>query len=343
MTYKEALDKARERSTLCRVCPECNGVACKGMVPGPGGKGDGRSFTECLTYLKHIDIMMNPIFDNAAGQDASLELFGRKLTMPVMAAPCGGAKLNFGCADFTDRDMTEAMVFGALAAGTIAFTPDAPLDEMFLYGIEMTQKAGGLAVPTIKPWKNERILHHMGLAEDAGAVAVCCDVDSAGLVNLKLLGKPVDPKSAKDLELLINATKLPFIVKGVVTPEAVKLCAELGAYGVVISTHGGRIIPDAPATASMIAACRAAVGDRMKIFVDGGIRTGGDVYKCIALGADAVLIGRPVCHAAIGGRAEGVELYFNKIKEELYDNMLITGCNTLGDITPNKIRNRNCY
>lgn len=342
MTYKEVLENARSRSTMCKVCPECNGLACKGMVPGPGGKGDGKSFTNCLTYLKNIDIMMNPIFDNTAGQDASIELFGKTFSMPAMAAPCGGAKLNFG-STLTDYEMTEAMVLGSLAAGTISFTPDAPLDEMFLHGIEMTKRTGGMAVPTIKPWKNERILHHIGLAEDAGAVAVCCDVDSAGLINLKLLGKPVDPKSAKDLELLINATKLPFIIKGVVTPEAVKLAADLGAYGVVISTHGGRIIPDAPATASMIAECRAAVGDRIKIFVDGGIRTGGDVYKCIALGADAVLIGRPVCHAAIGGYAEGVELYWEKIKGELYDNMLITGCNTLADITPNKIRNRNGY
>ena len=342
MTYKEVLDNARSRSTLCKVCPECNGLACKGMVPGPGGKGDGKSFTNCLSYLKNIDIMMNPIFDNSAGQDSSIELFGRTLSMPVMAAPCGGAKMNFG-STLTEFEMTEAMVLGALAAGTLSFTPDAPQDEMYLNGIEMTKRTGGLAVPTIKPWANERILHHIGLAEDAGAVAVCCDVDSAGLVNLKLLGKPVDPKSAKDLELLIRSTNLPFIIKGVVTPEAVKLAADLGAYGVVISTHGGRIIPDAPATASVIAECRAAVGDRIKIFVDGGIRTGGDVYKCIALGADAVLIGRPVCHAAIGGYAEGVELYFNKILGELHDNMLITGCNTLTDITPNKIRNRNSY
>ena len=342
MTYQEVLNNARARSTLCKVCPECNGLACKGMVPGPGAKGDGKSFTNCLTYLKNIDIMMNPIFDNSLGQDSSIELFGQKLSMPVMGAPCGGAKMNFG-STLTEFEMTEAMVDGALAAGTISFTPDAPQDEMFLNGIEMTKRTGGMAVPTIKPWKNEVILHHIKLAEDAGAVAVCCDVDSAGLINLKLLGKPVDPKSPKDLELLINSTKLPFIIKGVVTPDAVKLAADLGAYGVVISTHGGRIIPDAPATASVIEECRAAVGKDFKIFVDGGIRTGGDVYKCLALGADAVLIGRPVCHAAIGGYAEGVELYFNKIKGELFDNMLITGCNTLADITPNKIRNRNNY
>ena len=342
MTYKEVLDSARQRMTLCKVCPECNGLACKGMVPGPGAKGDGKSFTNCLTYLKNIDIMMDPIYDNALGQSGEVELFGRKLSMPIMGAPCGGAGMNFG-SDTSEFAMTEAMVQGALNAGTLSFTPDAPQDEMFLNGIEMAKRTGGLCVPTIKPWKNDRILHHIGLAEDAGAVAVCCDVDSAGLINLKLLGKPVDPKSAKDLELLIKSTKLPFIIKGVVTPKAVKLAADLGAYGVVISTHGGRIIPDAPATASVIAECREAVGDRIKIFVDGGIRTGGDVFKCIALGADAVLIGRPVCHAAIGGGIEGVELYFNKVKGELFDNMLITGCNTVDQITGDLIRNRNSY
>lgn len=342
MTYQEVLNSARSRCTKCKVCPECNGYACKGKVPGPGGKGDGKSFINCVQYLKNIDIMMDPIYDNTLGQDTRIELFGKTLSMPIMGAPCGGSGMNFG-SDMSEYDFTKGQVLGAQASGTIAFTPDAPQDEMFLNGIELTKQVGGMAIPTIKPWKNERIIHHIRLAEDAGAVAVCCDVDSAGLINLKLLGKPVDPKSPKDLEEIISSTSLPFIIKGIITPKAVKLAADLGAYGVVISTHGGRIIADAPATASMIAECREAVGDRLKIFVDGGIRNGGDVYKCLALGADAVLIGRPVCHAAIGGGAEGVELYLNQIQSELVDHMLITGCNTLSQITPDKIRNRNAY
>lgn len=342
MTYEEVLSNARQKSTKCKVCPVCNGLACKGQVPGPGAKGDGKSFTNCLDYLRNIDIMMDPIFDNTAGQDGSIELFGHTLSMPVLGAPCGGAGMNFGC-DMTEYEFTQAQVNGALRAGTIAFTPDAPQDEMYLGGVELTKQAGGLAIPTIKPWKNERIIHHIRLAEDAGAVAVCCDVDSAGLINLKLMGKPVDPKSAKDLEEIISSTQLPFIVKGLVTARAAKLAAEMGAYGIVISTHGGRIIPDAPATASVIGEIRAAVGSQVKIFVDGGIRSGGDVYKCLALGADAVLIGRPVCHAAIGGGAEGVAMYFEKIKSELFDNMLITGCHTVQQITGDKIRNRNQY
>ena len=291
MTYEEVLAAARENSTKCKVCPVCDGRACKGQVPGPGAKGDGKSFTNCLEYLKNIDIMMDPIFDNEAGQDSGIELFGKSLSMPVLGAPCGGAGMNFGCADVTEYQFTEAQVLGALQAGTVAFTPDAPQDEMYLNGIEMTKQVGGMAIPTIKPWANDKIIHQIRLAEEAGAVAVCCDVDSAGLINLKLLGKPVDPKSAKDLESLISSTKLPFIVKGLVTVRAAKIAAELGAYGIVISNHGGRIIPDAPATASVIEEIRDAVGRQMKIFVDGGIRSGGDVYKCLALGADAALIG----------------------------------------------------
>ena len=342
MTYQEVLENARTRSSKCKVCPVCNGLACKGQVPGPGAKGDGKSFTNCLEYLRNIDIMMDPIFDNTQGQDGSVELFGKTLSMPVMGAPCGGAGMNFG-AEMTEYEFTKAQVLGALQAGTIAFTPDAPQDEMFLNGIELTRQVGGMAIPTIKPWKNERIIHHIRLAEEAGAVAVCCDVDSAGLINLKLLGKPVDPKSPKDLEEIISSTQLPFIVKGLLTVRAAKLAAEMGAYGIVISSHGGRIIPDAPATASMITEIREAVGNQVKIFVDGGIRSGGDVYKCLALGADAVLIGRPVCHAAIGGGEEGVAMYLEKIRGELFDNMLITGCNKVGHITREKIRNRNGY
>lgn len=343
MTYEEVLAAARESATKCKVCPVCNGIACKGQVPGPGAKGDGKSFTGCVEYLRNIDIMMDPIFDNTLGQSSSIELFGKTLSMPVLGAPCGGADMNFGCKDLSEYDFMEAQAVGALQAGTLAFTPDAPQDETYLGGVEITKKNGGLAIPTIKPWDNEKMLHHLRLAEDAGAAAVCCDVDSAGLINLKLLGKPVNPKSPKELEELISATSLPFIIKGLVTPRAAKLAAEIGAYGIVISTHGGRIISDAPATASVIEEIRAAVGNQLKIFVDGGIRSGGDVFKCLALGADAVLIGRPVCHAAIGGGAEGVAMYFEKIKGELYDNMLITGCNTLSQITRDKIRNRNAY
>ena len=94
---------------------------------------------------------------------------------------------------------------------------------------------------------------------------------------------------------------------------------------------------DTPAPASMIEEIRAAVGKNLKIFVDGGIRSGNDIFKCLALGADAVLIGRPFAIAAHGGREEGVELLAKKLGAELKETMLMTDCKSLRDINRSKI------
>jgi len=94
---------------------------------------------------------------------------------------------------------------------------------------------------------------------------------------------------------------------------------------------------------TMLPEIRAAVGDRLKIFVDGGVRSGADVFKCLALGADAVLIGRPYVIAAHGGGTEGVELYTRRIMAELREAMMMTDCRTLSDITEKKIRMNASY
>jgi len=343
MTYQEVMDSARQKCTKCKVCNECNGMACRGMVPGPGSKGNGKSFTSALDYLRNIDIMMDPIYDNSKGQDLSSSFFGIDLSMPVMGAPCGGAAFNFGVAPevMDDHGFVYAQISGAKNAGTMGWIPDGPANMTIEGYLDVAKTMDGIAIPTIKPWKNERIIELIKIAESYGVPAIACDVDSAGLVNLKLMGTPVDPKSEAELAELVASTKLPFIIKGIVTVKAAEIAARVGAKAVVISNHGGRIIQDAPAPVSMIEEIKAAVGSDIKIIVDGGIRSGSDVFKCLALGADYVLIGRPVCHAAIGGNDEGVAMYFEKIKGELSDNMLMTGCNIIADITKDKIRNRN--
>ena len=130
---------------------------------------------------------------------------------------------------------------------------------------------------------------------------------------------------------------MPFIVKGIMTGDSAKRCADAGVYGIVVSSHGGRVMEDMPAPASMLEEIRATVGGDVRIFVDGGIRSGADVFKCLALGADAVLIGRPYAIVAHGGGSEGVRLYTEKIKDELKTVMMMTGCETLKDITRDKI------
>ena len=337
MTYDEVLKNAKKMGLSCRVCPDCNGLACRGELPGVGGKGSGKSFTNCVNYLKSIDINLDVVYESH-DQDTSCSMFGRTWSMPVFGAPVGGAVFNYKCQTMDDGGLISAQLNGAHQAGTVAFSPDAPMDGIFKASIRALKEAGGVGVPTIKPWKNEVVIEKLRLAEEAGAIAAAMDVDSAGLINLKIMGTPVDPKSPEDIREIVAATKLPFFVKGVMTVRAAELSRDAGTCGIVVSSHGGRVLEDAPPTCSVLPEIRAALGPDFKILVDGGIRSGADVFKALALGADAVLIGRPYTLAGLAGGAEGVRLYFEKIRSELIDVMVMTGCATLADITPDKVR-----
>jgi isopentenyl diphosphate isomerase/L-lactate dehydrogenase-like FMN-dependent dehydrogenase len=336
-TYREIRDRAREiLSGICRVCPVCDGKACRGEIPGIGGKGSGRSFTVCREYLDSIKINMDVIHPHFEA-DTGIELFGRRFRFPFFVAPIGGMKLNFG-GKITEEEYVRAVVQGSCEAGTFAWTGDGPDESIFRTTLPVIREAGGAGIPTIKPWTQEKCIERIREIEAAGAMAFAMDVDSAALINLKLMGKPVFTKSMEELRELTAATDLPFIVKGIMTPEAALRCAEAGCYGIVVSSHGGRVMEDAPATAGQLPAIRTAVGDSLKIFVDGGIRSGADVFKCLALGADAVLVGRPYSTAVFGGRAEGVRALTEKLGAELAETMLMTGCKTLEEIGPGAIQ-----
>ena len=100
----------------------------------------------------------------------------------------------------------------------------------------------------------------------------------------------------------------------------------------MVSNHSGRVLDQCPATAEVLPAIVDAVGGKMPVLVDGGIRTGMDVFKALALGADAVLIGRPFVNMVYGGGAEGVQVYVDKLKAELADTMAMCGAHSLSDI-----------
>lgn len=332
MTYQDVLTKAREvLAPKCRVCPECNGVACRGQIPGVGAIGDGSAFTVCRDYLKSIKIMMDFVHEDYE-VDSSIELFGHRFDVPFFVAPIGGMPFNY-TGYMTEAEYAEATVLGAAASGTLAFTGDGPLDDYFPSTLPAITKANGLAVSTIKPWANDKAMARIAELNRIGCVACAMDIDSAALVNLKLKGKPAYAKSEEELRAFVQAADMPFIVKGLMTPASAQRCARAGAYGIVVSTHGGRIMQDFPAPCAMLPAIRRAVGDSIKILVDGGIRSGADVFKCLALGADAVLIGRPYAIAAHGGGQEGVRLYTEKIAAELRETMRAANCRTLADIS----------
>ena len=115
---------------------------------------------------------------------------------------------------------------------------------------------------------------------------------------------------------------------------------EAGASAIVVSNHGGRVLDSCPATAEVLPAIKAAVGDRMTILVDGGIRSGMDVFKALALGADGVLIGRPFVNMIYGAGKEGIKIYVEKLKAELEDTMSMCGAHSIEEINSSMIYNK---
>ena len=109
------------------------------------------------------------------------------------------------------------------------------------------------------------------------------DIDAAGLPFLKNMNPPAGAKSVEELKEIIKLSNLPFIVKGIMTVKGALKAKEAGADAIVVSNHGGRVLDQCPATAEVLADIVDAVGDSMKIFVDGGIRSGVDIFKALVI------------------------------------------------------------
>jgi 4-hydroxymandelate oxidase len=144
----------------------------------------------------------------------------------------------------------------------------------------------------------------------------------------------IDPSVTwKDLDWLCSLTKLPVLVKGVCRPEDAALALQHGAKGIVVSNHGGRQMDTAPATIEVLPAIAEAVGGRVPLLLDGGIRRGADVLKAIALGAAAVQIGRPVLWGLAANGQQGVELALNILRQEFDLAMALAGCTNVKSIS----------
>ncbi|WDU82129.1 alpha-hydroxy-acid oxidizing protein [Caloramator sp. Dgby_cultured_2] len=331
MDYKELLKNARENlNGSCRVCRECNGIACAGEVPGMGGSLTGSAFIENYESLKKVKLNMRLIHD-AKDPDTSVELFGKKLRIPVLAAPVSGTTLNMG-GKFTEREYISWVIGGCLDAGIYPMVGDTAVDAFLPTNLEELKKAGGEGIAIIKPWENKNVMQKIKMAEEAGVFAVGVDIDAAGLITLALHGKPVGPKTLEEIKELVNSTKLPFILKGIMTVEDAQLAVEAGAAAIVVSNHGGRVLDHTPGVAEVLPKIAKEVKGKITILADGGVRTGVDVLKMLALGADAVLIGRPFVTASFGGGREGVKLYIDKLANELKSAMILTGCKDIKSI-----------
>ena len=331
---KEIYDNARTlMQGFCRVCKVCDGKACAGEVPGMGGLGTASSFKNNVAALAAVKLNMRLLHD-AADPDTSTTVLGIGLDMPVMAAPIGGVSFNMG-GKITEEEYTDAVVGGCKDSGVIGCTGDGVPPFIHEAGFAAIADAGGHGIPFIKPWEGPELSEKLEKARTTGCACFGMDVDAAGLITLRQMGRPVSPKPVAELKEIIEKVHgwgAKFILKGIMTPDEARLAAQAGADAIVVSNHGGRVLDHTPGTAEVLPAVAAEVKGDIAILVDGGVRTGTDVLKLIALGADAVMIGRPVSVAAVGGLREGVAKYLAAIKAQLKGAMVLTGSNTIADV-----------
>ncbi len=337
---KDVRDNARKMmTTFCKVCPICNGKVCAGQVPGMGGLGSGSSFTNNIEALAKIKFNMRLIHD-VIEPETSVTVLGKKLALPILAAPIGGVSFNMGGA-VSEDDYIQAIMNGCKAKGTIGCSGDGVPDFINQAGFKAIKAVSGHGIPFIKPWEDEEFYTKLEAAKATGTDIIGMDIDAAGLITLRKMGRPVSPKSLEKLTEIIGKIGMKFILKGVMTADEAELAVTAGADAIVVSNHGGRVLDYASGSADVLADIADKVKGKITILADGGIRTGGDVLKMLALGADAVMIGRPFSVAAVGGLQPGVETYIDTLMSELKQAMVLTGTMAASSVNRNILFSNN--
>ena len=332
MNYQEISENARTcMGPYCKACPVCNGKACTSQMPGPGAKGTGTVAIRNYEKWQDICVNMDTICENGKA-DTSFEIFGRTYKAPIFAAPIGAMKLHYG-----DK-YNNILVPACADAGIAAFTGDGVNAAVMQGATEAIRAKDGKGIPTVKPWDVNTLQEKLELIKASASFAVAMDIDAAGLPFLKNLTPPAGSKTTEELAEIVKAAGVPFILKGIMTVKGALKAKEAGASAIVVSNHGGRVLDQCPATAEVLSEIADAVNGTMKVIVDGGIRSGVDVFKALAMGADAAVITRPFVTAVYGGAEAGVAAYIEKIGEELKDTMEMCGALSLKDITSDMVR-----
>jgi 4-hydroxymandelate oxidase len=344
--FQEAARKVLTPS--CRVCKVCNGIACAGRFTNAlefGAKGNNMGFISACRSLADIRIELDVVHDDYI-PDTSIDLFGHTFDLPVFASPI--AKIltdyKFESPYFNNNDAyADALIKGAYQAGGMAWLGDNKAEGYFPGQIAPIKEVDGVGVPTIKPWADrEEFYKRVKWSEEIGAMAIATDLDAIGL-GYQYSGKigskneGVCARNVKELKDFVQSVKVPVIIKGIMSVKAAVKAAETGAYAILISNHGGNVVENSLAPCDVIEDIHKAVGNSIKIFADGGVRSGEDVFKMLALGAEAVGIGRPYVVAVYGGGQVGAATYTQKIFWELQNIMRLANCESLKDITREKV------
>lgn len=324
-----------------------------------GGSGSEATLRANLAAFAHHSILPRLLRDSTAGH-TRVELLGRSLPHPVLLAPVAFQKLAHPAGEVeTARGaaaMDACMVCSTLSSCSLEdVAHSAGHDKWFQLYFQPARAA---------------TLDLVRRAEAAGYTALVVTLDAsiqapsirslrAGFqmppdvrpVNLAAYPAPpqvsLEPGQSiifqgmmteaptwKDLAWLIEHSTLPVVVKGVLHPDDALALRALGVAAQIVSNHGGRSLDGVPASLRALPAIRAALGNSYPLLLDSGIRSGGDIFKALALGADAVLVGRLQVHALSVAGALGVAHMIKMLREELEVCMALSGCPTLADIGP---------
>ncbi|MDX1957573.1 MAG: alpha-hydroxy-acid oxidizing protein [Leptospiraceae bacterium] len=324
---------------VCWVCKICDGTNCASGVPGMGGVGKMLTFQDNTIALKEYYIKPTYIRDSIS-PETSFDIFGKKLLFPIMAAPMTGATTNMNSA-LSEFHYSFAVAKGCQDSGTIAWLGDGATPDKYLTILDALDKVSGSGILICKPRADLGLIQERFTeAERRNVFALGMDIDAFNFRTLVAKNQGSASRNVSELSKIRSFTKLPFILKGIMTKEDASLALEAGASAIVVSNHGGRILDEMPGTARVIEEISEQIAGKIPVYVDGGIRSGMDVFKMLALGADAVLVGRPVAIAAVGGDVAGVNFLFRSYSKELNDTMAITGSKSLNQIQKNSIIKR---
>lgn len=282
---------------------------------------------------QHFDsLLLETRYIDSDLADTKIKLFGQEFSMPVATAAL--SHMNN-----TAPDGMTKMAQGACMANALCFCGMGELDEL-----KAMCASGAKVIKIVKPHENNDIV--MAVLRDcqeAGAFALGMDIDHAFGANGEydnVLGLPLKSKSTEEMRSFVAATKLPFIVKGVLSVQDAKKALEIGAAGIIVSHHHG-IMDYAVPPLMVLPEIKKAVGDKLTIFVDCCIESGMDAFKALALGADAVCVGRAIMPPLKEKGAEGVKEKLEEINRGLKATMNRTGFRNLSQIDDSVIYHKN--
>lgn len=331
MTYDELRQLAKDKmGPYCKCCKVCDGRSCKNYIPGPGCVGTGNVATKNYMAWQEVEVVMDTI-SSVQDPDTSTVLFDHKFDLPVFVAPVGAIQTHYSD-HMTTLTYTRATLDGASRAGSLAFVGDGLSPSILEEESLMIDECKGVGIPTVKPWDMKTIEKKIEMVKQSNPIAIAMDIDAAGLPFLKNQVPAAGPKSISELKEIVEMCEgTPFFLKGVMSESGACKAVEAGVNSIIVSNHGGRVLDGVSATAEVLPQIVNAVGKDIHVLVDGGIRSGLDVFRALQLGASGCLIARPIVVAAFANGSCGVEDYINQIKDELKQTMLMCAKQNLNE------------